>query len=224
LMLALGIFALNQLGSIRQAGIIIEQVNVPSFDNLSQINQLTLRLRTLSYRLLVNRDAGEQQEILGLLDTRNSQIDKATQAYEKLIVADGERDIFNQYRQLLAQYRQLEAQMKRMAQSDDRDGLRSLLNKEMLSNSEQVNVVLDRLVKVNNEQTRSANQAAADQYDTAFSLVIVLLVAATALTLLCALLLTRSIVKPIDEALHAAERDRPRHLTQTIRAERPTSR
>ncbi|NER66523.1 methyl-accepting chemotaxis protein, partial [Pseudomonas sp. MAFF212427] len=219
LMLALGIFALNQLGSIRQAGIIIEQVNVPSFDNLSQINQLTLRLRTLSYRLLVNRDAGEQQEILGLLDTRNSQIDKATQAYEKLIVADGERDIFNQYRQLLAQYRQLEAQMKRMAQSDDRDGLRSLLNKEMLSNSEQVNVVLDRLVKVNNEQTRSANQAAADQYDTAFSLVIVLLVAATALTLLCALLLTRSIVKPIDEALHAAEQIAEGNLTQTIRAE-----
>ncbi|MBV6288848.1 methyl-accepting chemotaxis protein [Pseudomonas sp. MAFF 301350] len=219
LMLALGIFALNQLGSIRQAGIIIEQVNVPSFDNLSQINQLTLRLRTLSYRLLVNRDAGEQQEILGLLDTRNSQIDKATQAYEKLIVADGERDIFNQYRQLLGQYRQLEAQMKRMAQSNDRDGLRSLLNKEMLSNSEQINAVLDQLVKVNNEQTRSANQAAADQYDTAFTLVIVLLVAATALTLLCAVLLTRSIVKPIDEALHAAEQIAEGNLTQTIRAE-----
>ena len=46
LMLALGIFALNQMGQIRKAGEAIEQISVPSITNLDQLTQLTLRLRT----------------------------------------------------------------------------------------------------------------------------------------------------------------------------------
>ena len=58
LMLALGIFALTQMSKIRQAGETIENVTVPSIKSLDQINLLTLRLRTLSYRLLMNREGG----------------------------------------------------------------------------------------------------------------------------------------------------------------------
>ena len=74
-------------------------------------------------------------------------------------------------------------------------------------------------MRINTDQTRATNARAASQYDTAFTLVIGLLVAATVLTLLCAFLLTRSIVKPIDEALKAAEQVADGDLTQVIRAE-----
>ncbi len=53
LMLALGIFALNQMSVIRQAGVVIEQNSIPSIKNLGELNQLTLRLRSLAYRLLL---------------------------------------------------------------------------------------------------------------------------------------------------------------------------
>jgi len=219
LMLGLGLFALNQMGKIRQAGEIIEQSTVPSITNLDQLTQLTLRLRTLSYRLLINREADTVQNTLQLIDQRHQQIDDARRIYEPLIYGAEERGAYNQYVQLLGQYRQLENRMRLASQSNDLDALRTLINRDMLDNSEQINKVMDQLVSINTEQTREINQTAADQYANAVALVIGLLLTATVLTLICALLLTRSIVKPIDEALQAAERIAEGDLTRRIEAD-----
>jgi methyl-accepting chemotaxis protein len=219
LMLGLGLFALNQMSKIRQAGEFIEQSSVPSITNLDQLTQLTLRLRTLSYRLLLNREANTLQNTLKLIGQRNQQIDEARRAYEPLISSPQERSAYNQYVQLLSDYRQLESRMHQASQSNDLETLRTLINRDMLNSSEQINSVMDQLVSINTEQTRTINQTAADQYSNAISLVISLLLAATVLTLICALLLTRSIVKPIDEALQAAERIAEGDLTRTIETE-----
>ncbi|AIL59584.1 methyl-accepting chemotaxis sensory transducer [Pseudomonas alkylphenolica] len=219
LMLGLGLFALNQMSKIRQAGEFIEQSSVPSITNLDQITQLTLRLRTLSYRLLLNREADTLQNTLKLIGQRNQQIDEARRIYEPLISSPQERSAYNQYVQLLNEYRQLESRMHQASQSNDLETLRTLINRDMLNSSEQINSVMDQLVSINTEQTRTINQTAADQYSNAVSLVISLLLAATVLTLICALLLTRSIVKPIDEALQAAERIAEGDLTRTIETE-----
>ncbi|QGW75587.1 HAMP domain-containing protein [Pseudomonas alkylphenolica] len=219
LMLGLGLFALNQMSKIRQAGEFIEQSSVPSITNLDQLTQLTLRLRTLSYRLLLNREADTLQNTLKLIGQRNQQIDEARRAYEPLISSPQERSAYNQYVQLLSDYRQLESRMHQASQSNDLETLRTLINRDMLNSSEQINSVMDQLVSINTEQTRTINQTAADQYSNAISLVISLLLAATVLTLICALLLTRSIVKPIDEALQAAERIAEGDLTRTIETE-----
>ncbi|CAI8943409.1 MULTISPECIES: methyl-accepting chemotaxis protein [Pseudomonas] len=219
LMLALGLFALNQMSKIRQAGETIENSTVPSITNLDQLTQLTLRLRTLSYRLLLNREADTLQATLKLVDQRNQQIDDARRVYEPLISGSQERAAYNQYVQLLSQYRQLENRMRLASQNNDLDSLRNLINRDMLDSSEQINSVMDQLISINTEQTREINRTAADQYSSAVALVIGLLLAATALTLVCALLLTRSIVKPIDEALQAAERIAEGDLTRSIQAE-----
>ncbi|QXH56957.1 methyl-accepting chemotaxis protein [Pseudomonas maumuensis] len=216
LMLGLGIFSLIQMGNIRQAGVTIEQVSVPSIKTLDELTALNLRLRTLSYRLLLNREPATQQDTLRLLDERNAQIDKARRAYEPLVTAADEKAAFDQYGVLLNQYRQLEARMRSLSQAGDLDALRDLLNRDLLENSEQINKIMDALVRINTDQTSATNAQAADQYSGAFALVISLLVAATVLTLLFAFLLTRSIVKPIDEALKAAEQIAEGDLTHSI--------
>ncbi|MFK5668343.1 methyl-accepting chemotaxis protein [Pseudomonas shirazica] len=219
LMLGLGIFSLMQMGNIRQAGLVIEQISVPAIKTLDEISALNLRLRSLSYRLLVNRDPQNQQEILNLMDQRNQQIDRAREAYVPLITAADEQAAYDQYVQLLNQYRQLEAQMRSLNQAGRLDELRDVLNRDLQANSEQINKIMETLVGINTEQTRDTNAKAASQYDAAFSLVIGLLVAATVLTFVCALLLTRSIVKPIDEALRCAEQIADGDLTHVIHAE-----
>ncbi|MCX5508024.1 methyl-accepting chemotaxis protein [Pseudomonas soli] len=219
LMLGLGIFSLIQMGNIRQAGVTIEEVSVPSIKTLDELTALNLRLRTLSYRLLLNREPATQQDTLRLLDERNAQIDKARRAYEPLVTAADEKAAFDQYGLLLNQYRQLEARMRSLSQAGDLDALRELLNRDLLDNSEQINKVMDALVRINTEQTSATNAQAAEQYSGAFALVISLLVAATVLTLLFAFLLTRSIVKPIDEALKAAEQIAEGDLTHSIHAD-----
>nr|WP_054903632.1 methyl-accepting chemotaxis protein [Pseudomonas sp. NBRC 111131] len=219
LMLGLGVFSLMQMGNIRHAGVAIESISVPSIKTLDELTSLNLRLRTLSYRLLVNREPETVRDTLNLLDQRHAQIDQARQAYLPMIGAADEQAAYDQYTQLLNQYRQLEARMRSLSQANRTDELRDLLNRDLLANSEQINKVMETLVRINTDQTRETNEVAARQYDSAFTLVISLLVAATLLTFLCAFLLTRSIVKPIEAALDAAEQVADGDLTHVIRAE-----
>jgi len=216
LMMVLGVFALNQMSKIRGAAENITNNSVPSIKSLDEFTQLTLRLRVLSYRLLVNREPDVQQKTVELLETRNQQIRAAQVTYEKLIASPQERAAYDQYVQLLAQYRQIEDRMKSLSRNNQIDELRSLLNTDLLSNSEAVNAVLNRLLEINTQQSHDTNQQAADQYDSAFNLVITLLVIATALTLLFAWLLTNSITQPIANALGAAEQIAEGNLTRPI--------
>ncbi|KRP72312.1 chemotaxis protein [Pseudomonas paralactis] len=216
LMLLLGVFALNQMSKIRAATEDITSASVPSIRALDEFTQLTLRLRVLSYRLLTNREPDVQQKTLEAFELRNQQIRTAQGVYEKLIASTQERNAYEEYVRLLGQYRQIEEHMKSLSRANQIDELRSLLNNELLNNSEQVNVVLTRLLDINNDDANATNQRAKDQYDMAFNLVVGLLVVATALTVLFAWLLTRSITLPIARALEAAEEVAEGNLTRPI--------
>ncbi|AHL31820.1 chemotaxis protein [Pseudomonas brassicacearum] len=216
LMLALGVFALTQMSKIRGSGESIAQNSVPSIKALDEFTQLTLRLRVLSYRLLVNREPDIQQKTYDLFDQRSQQIRAAQTAYEKLISAPDERAAYEQYVQLLGQYRQLEERMKTLSRNNQVEELRALLNTELLSNSDAINAAIGRLVEINNQQAEALNQSAAQQYSSAFNWVVTLLVIATGLTLLFAWLLTNSITKPIANALDAAEEIAKGNLTRPI--------
>ncbi|MBI6659331.1 methyl-accepting chemotaxis protein [Pseudomonas sp. MF6751] len=216
LMLLLGVFALNQMSKIRAATEDITSASVPSIRAVDELTQLTLRLRVLSYRLLTNREPDVQQKTLEAFELRNQQIRTAQDIYEKLITSTEERNAYNEYVRLLGQYRQIEERMKSLSRANQVNELRSLLNTELLDNSEQVNAVLTRLLDINNDDANATNQRAKDQYDMAFDLVVGLLVIATALTLLFAWLLTRSITLPIAQALEAAEEVAEGNLTRPI--------
>ncbi|MEN5151830.1 methyl-accepting chemotaxis protein [Pseudomonas sp. WP001] len=219
LMLFLGVFALNQMSKIRAATEDITLASVPSIRALDEFTQLTLRLRVLSYRLLTNREPDVQQKTLEAFDLRNQQIRTAQGVYEKLIETSEERSTYNEYVRLLAQYHQIEERMKSMSRANQVDELRALLNTELLTNSEQVNGVLNRLLEINNAMALDTNQQAEDQYNLAFNMVVGLLVIATALTLLFAWLLTRSITVPISQALEAAEEVAEGNLTRPIKVD-----
>ncbi|MEX5595109.1 methyl-accepting chemotaxis protein [Pseudomonas orientalis] len=219
LMLFLGVFALNQMSKIRAATEDITLASVPSIRALDEFTQLTLRLRVLSYRLLTNREPDVQQKTLEAFDLRNQQIRTAQGVYEKLIETSEERSTYNEYVRLLAQYHQIEERMKSLSRANQVDELRALLNTELLTNSEQVNGVLNRLLEINNAMALDTNQQAEDQYNLAFNMVVGLLVIATALTLLFAWLLTRSITVPISQALEAAEEVAEGNLTRPIKVD-----
>jgi len=216
LMLILGVFALNQMSKIRAAGEDIATASVPSIKALDEFTQLTLRLRVLSYRLLINREPDVQQKTIELFELRNKQIVDAQRVYEPLIDGPQERAAYDQYVQLLAQYRQLEERMKTLSRNNQVDDLRKMLNSDLLANSEAVNTALARLLEINTQQIAETDQGATDQYSLSFNLVVTLLVIATGLTLLFAWLLTVSITKPISKALEAAETIAEGNLTQPI--------
>ncbi|MCJ2371449.1 methyl-accepting chemotaxis protein [Pseudomonas sp. RGM 3321] len=216
LMLILGVFALSQMSKIRSATEVLADSNVPSIKSLDRFAEVSIRLRVLSYRLLVNRDPETQQKTIELMAMRNKQITDAQAVYEKLISTPDERNLYSQYVQLLGQYRQLEDRLKALSSANKIDELQGLLNKEMVSNSDQMNVVLRKLVDINTAQLNEVKEQASIEYDSAFNMVIGLLIAATLLTLVFAWMLIKSITTPIATALLAAETIAQGNLTRPI--------
>ncbi|TDV59507.1 methyl-accepting chemotaxis protein [Pseudomonas sp. LP_7_YM] len=219
LMLALGIFALMQMSKINDATEQMATNSVPSIKALDRLTEASIRLRVLSYRLLLNRDAETQRKTIDLLAQRNKQIEDARAIYVKLILQPEEQAAYAQYVKLLGDYRQLEDRMKSLSGANKLDDLTALLNTELMTNSDQMNVVLAKLIEICTQQFQDAKQVASQQYSTAITMVVTLLIIASALTLLFAWLLTNSITRPIASALNAAEEIAEGDLTRTIQVD-----
>jgi methyl-accepting chemotaxis protein len=216
LMLILGVFALSQMNKINNANEVMATNSMPSIKALDKLTEGSIRLRVLSYRLMLNREPETLQKTTELLAMRNKQIDDARAIYVKLISAPEEQSAYDQYVQLLNDYRQLESRMKSLSQANDMTELTRLLSADLQTNSDQMNVVLGKLVEMNTQQLNQASANASQQYSSAFTMVVTLLIIATVLTLLFAWLLTKSITQPIDSALKAAEDIAEGDLTRTI--------
>jgi methyl-accepting chemotaxis protein len=216
LMLILGVFALTQMGKINDATETMATNSMPSIKSLDKLTEASIRLRVLSYRLMLNRDPDTLQKTVDLLAMRNKQIEEARAVYVKLISAPEEQAAYDQYLSLLNDYRRLEDRMKSLSSANKLDELTTLLSADLQTNSDQMNVVLGKLVEINTQQLNDANKDAAQQYSTAFTMVVTLLIIATVLTLLFAWLLTNSITRPIASALKAAEEIAEGDLTHTI--------
>nr|WP_025130340.1 methyl-accepting chemotaxis protein [Pseudomonas sp. PH1b]BFD39239.1 methyl-accepting chemotaxis protein [Pseudomonas sp. FFPRI_1] len=216
LMLFLGVFALNQMSKIRAATERITQDTIPSIKSVDEFTQLSLRLRIQAYRLLLNRDPQAQQRTLESISQRNLQIDEAQKRYQTLISSPEERAAYDEYSTLLTHHRELEGQLIELSRNNRLDEMQTLLNTELMDNAEKINATLNQLVEINTHYSTVADQESANQYNTAFNLVVGLLVLATALTLLFAWRLTRSITQPIAYALSAAEEIAEGNLTRPI--------
>ncbi|AUG38769.1 methyl-accepting chemotaxis protein [Pseudomonas chlororaphis] len=216
LMLFLGIFALNQMSNIRAATVTISTDNMPSIQSIDEFTQQMLRLQVLSYRLVINRGPEVQAKTRESLELGNQQIEKIRTTYEKLVSSPEESEAYDHYLKLLAEYRKLEERIKELSRNNQLSELQEVLNNELMKNSQQINKVLNLLVQINSQRSKAANEQAAEEYASAFNLVVALLVLSTTLTVVFAWLLTRSITQPIADALHAAEHIAGGDLTQSI--------
>ena len=219
LMLILGIFALAQMSKINDATETMATNSMPSIKSLDKLTEASIRLRVLSYRLMLNRDPDTLQKTVELLAMRNKQIEDARAIYVKLISAPDEQATYDQYVTLLNDYRRLEDRMKSLSGANKLDELTTLLSDDLQTNSDQMNVVLGKLVEINTQQLNDTNKDAAQRYSTAFTMVVTLLIIATVLTLLFAWLLTNSITRPIASALKAAEEIAEGDLTRTVQVD-----
>ena len=76
LVIVLGVFAVNRMSIIRQASLDMETNQLPSVGFLGNITENVLRMRILSFRVLVNRDPAALQDAqtrIGALDRQGAQ-------------------------------------------------------------------------------------------------------------------------------------------------------
>ncbi|WP_028241365.1 methyl-accepting chemotaxis protein [Stutzerimonas azotifigens] len=217
LVVVLGLFAQSQMKGIRGATVEVMENTLPSFVSLGAISDRMLRLRIISFRILVDREEAQLRSTIARGDELVQELSTAVDGYSKVIASDAERNQFNQFKQALSAYVGIHKRLVELSNAGDIEGVRTLLGGDYNKLSIQLGAQLAELVKINNAAAEVVATQSQAQYDRANLGVMISIVLAVGLTVVLAMLFTRSIVAPLGEAVEAAEAIANGDLSHTVR-------
>ncbi|KQV21966.1 chemotaxis protein [Pseudomonas sp. Root329] len=216
LVIVLGVFAVNRMTTIHQASIDMETKQLPSVGFLGNLTENVLRLRILSFRVLVNRDPAALQEAQTRIGVLVDKVRSAQSSYAALSATPEEAALYKTFTATLDSYMQAQTQMLELSRQNKLDEMRTLINTRIKEGTDQMGEQLNKLVALNNADAKTASAEAGEQYRSAITGIIVVAVIAALMTVLLAWLLTRSIVTPLNRALQAAQTIAGGNLTNVI--------
>ena len=216
LVIVLGVFAVNRMSTIRQASIDMETNQLPSVTYLGVVTENVLRLRILSFRILVNRDPAGLQEAQTRIGVLVDKVRSAQASYAALPAETDERALYQAFATTLDNYLQAQNQMMELSRQDKVDEMRTLINTRIKDGTDQMGEQLNKLIAINAAGAKVASAQAGEHYDSAITGIVIVAVVAALATVLLALLLTRSIVTPLNRAVQAAQTIAGGNLSKTI--------
>ncbi|MGA8136569.1 MULTISPECIES: methyl-accepting chemotaxis protein [Pseudomonas] len=219
LVIVLGVFSQTRMTVIRQASIDMETNQLPSVGFLGNVLEDVLRMRILSFRLLLNRDSASLQDTDTRVAALVDKVRKDVKSYADLPADGDELAKYKEFSGTLDTYIRDQSQMLELSRQDKVDEMRNLINNQIKAGTDLMGVQLNQLVAINKAGAKAASAQAGEQYSNAsFGIILVSVVAALA-TVLLAWLLTRSIVAPLNQAVEAAEAIAGGNLTKAIAIE-----
>ncbi|MBY8934152.1 methyl-accepting chemotaxis protein [Pseudomonas fluorescens] len=216
LVIVLGVFAVNRMSIIRQASVEMNSTQLPSVTQLAVVTENVLRLRILSFRVLVNREAAGLQEAQTRIGVLVDKVRAAQASYAALPASPEERALYQTFATTLDNYLQAQNQMMELSRQDKLDEMRSLINTRIKDGTDQMGEQLNKLIVMNASDAKTASIQAGQYYDSAITGIIIVAVFAAIATVLLAWLLTRSIVTPLNRAVQAAQTIADGNLTKVI--------
>ena len=216
LVIVLGVFAVNRMTTIHQASIDMETTQLPNVGFLGNLTENVLRMRILSFRVLVNRDPTALQEAQTRIGVLVDKVRSAQSSYAALSATPEEAALYKTFTATLDSYLQAQTQMLELSRQNKLDEMRTLINTRIKEGTDQMGEQLNKLVALNNSDAKTASAAAGEQYRSAITGIIAVAVIAALMTVLLAWLLTRSIVTPLNRALQAAQTIAGGNLTNVI--------
>ncbi|WP_236179128.1 MULTISPECIES: methyl-accepting chemotaxis protein [Pseudomonas] len=216
LVIVLGVFAVNRMSIIRQASLEMESTQLPSVTQLAVVTENVLRLRILSFRILVNREPAGLQEAQTRIGVLVDKVRAAQAGYAALPAGEQERALYQTFSTTLDNYLQAQNQMMELSRQDRLDEMRTLINTKIKDGTDKMGEQLNQLIAINAADAKTASTHADEYYSSAISGIIAVAVIAALLTVLLAWLLTRSIVTPLNRAVAAAQTIAGGNLTSVI--------
>ncbi|WP_226504743.1 methyl-accepting chemotaxis protein [Pseudomonas sp. MWU16-30317] len=215
----LGWFAMSQMSDIRQNEVQVETDLLPSLRVVGDIREAMLRIRTISLRMALDPDPKNISTYHSQMDARSQQLAERLQTFSKYVDTAEERTLDDAFRKNLAEYQQGLAQSFVIAERGDMAALNKLLLVDMKVVVDGSGKQLADLGDYYQKQVDLQGQAAKSQYDQSRNVVLVFILLAGVATVILALWLTRSIIRPLEGAVRAAEQVAAGDLTQTIQVD-----
>jgi methyl-accepting chemotaxis protein len=192
---------------------------LPSVLAIGDVSKDILRLRAISLRLMLNRDPAQVQSNLRLAEELRASLAKNQGTYEQLISSAEERGIYEEFKRAESAYLQEQSRIVESVRQGNFDAAIEVAGGSLNQHADAMLQGLGKLTELNRVGAVAAGEAVNDVTESARIWVIAMIILATLVTVALALLLTRSIVKPLSEAVRVAEVVASGDLTQTIHVE-----
>ncbi len=212
----LGWFAMVQMSTIRQSEVAVETNWLPSMRVISDIRENMLRIRTISLRMALDPDPKNIPTYRSQLDVRNQDLNKKLDVFASFVDTPEEKVLSDQFRVTLAEYQKALDKSFVIAAQNDREALNKLLLVDMKTIVDGSGKQLADLGDFYAQHVDAEGKAAEEQYEKSRNIVFIFVILAGLGTVALALLLTRSIVRPLEVAVTAAEHVANGDLTQRI--------
>ncbi|MHC8391983.1 methyl-accepting chemotaxis protein [Pseudomonas sp. MDT2-39-1] len=216
LVIVLGVFAVNRMSIIRQASVDMGSTQLPSVAFLGNVTENILRMRILSFRILVNREPASLQEAETRIGVLTDKARKAQASYAELPAVPDEAALYKVFSATMDTYMQAQREMMDLSRQNKVDEMRTLINTRIKEGTDLMGEQLNKLVAYNTDGAKAAGVIAEENYNSAVNGIIAVSVVASLMTVLLAWLLTRSIVTPLNRAVQAAETIAGGNLSKAI--------
>jgi methyl-accepting chemotaxis protein len=218
LLICLGGVAMSAMKDIRANSEMIETNILPAIASLGDVNSNLMRVRIFTLRLLSTTSEDAKKETLAALERIKKDVSVARAEYEKKIYSDSEKRLFEQFTKQESNYYRLQTQVAALAMKGEQSSIDKLVP-GMNNAADDMVRLLRELVTANQEGAKEASADSVEQYDTSFSLIIIIIVAATSIAIGIAMVLSKSINSPLQNAVASAEIIASGDLTQVMSVE-----
>nr|WP_288497678.1 methyl-accepting chemotaxis protein [uncultured Pseudomonas sp.] len=216
LVFVLGGFALMQMSVMHERSSEVEQNWVPSLNALGDVSQDILRLRAVSLRLLLIDNEQELQKGLALAQALREKLEAAESNYQELISSISESEHYQQFKSAESAYLALQGKLISHLQQGDQASAHLIVRSGLNQHADQMIVALNKLVDENRSGASDAAKASNAAYSVAQGGTLLAMVLAAVTTIILATILTRSIVRPLADAVQVANSVAEGDLTMPI--------
>jgi len=176
-------------------------------------------MRIVSYSILVGRTQEDIDKGEARFEDLIRKINASVAAYEPLVASGAEADKFQQLKEALANCLNVQDKFRQASRNRQDAGLLELVNGDLRLYSDQMATILQWLVDLNKQDSDTAVSASRDEYVSARNITVAVIALTAIMTFLLAVIFTRSIVRPLEEAVQAAERVADGDLTHTLKTQ-----
>ena len=216
LTLAQGLFALNKMVRMHNSTAEINTNWIPALSAVGELNLALMRYRVNAVRAVVDPSPGAVAQAEANLLARARDVQTAQDQYQALITEDSERRLFAELRSIKDRYIQGSNKVVAAMKAGDQAQALKIVEFEQNPLADQLTKILLELGEINRQGAAAAGVESEQTYRQSQGLVLLSIAFCLVVTAFLAVVISRSIVSPLQQAVSATELVASGNLSQRI--------